>query len=362
MTFALYTNSISPHQLPLARELVGQLGAENYRYVYTTEPLADRVGMGWKTEKAPWIIPYGCDEAQRWLVDADVVMMQHPRDWRLFEDRLRRGKTCLYASERWFKPIHVIFDMDGRLRMIHPGYRRMANRFVSLVREHPRFLVLPVGLHAKKDFKWLGVSESRILDWGYFVERGERGTTLRQGYGWRAGNGERRKDEVPGSAQGHAPLKVMWAGRMLRLKRVGNLIDAVRRNAGCELTLIGDGPERRRLERRARGLSVRFRPFMPSEEIRRLMREHDVFVFPSCAMEGWGAVVGEALEEGMQVFGTFEAGASATMLPQSHLFHVGDVDRLADLLSQARALPRPAIGEWTAASAAKRLLSRLERL
>lgn len=365
MTFVLYANTISPHQLPLARELVGRLGAANYRYIYTEALAQSRKAMGWDEPNEPWILRYGTDEAAEWLRDADVVLMQHNRDWDLMEDRLSRGKTCLYSSERWFKPISLYgfihkgsakFEIDGRCRMFSPSYRKMARRFLSLTRRHENFKALCIGVHAKSDFLRLGVPEERLVDWGYFVEKGAGNWELG------AGNWARRRDEVLRSAQDNAPLKVMWAGRMLGLKRVGDLIDAVRRNARCELTLIGDGPERRQLEGRARGLSVRFRPFMPSGEIRRLMREQDVFVFPSCAIEGWGAVVGEALEEGMQVFGTFEAGASATMLPESHLFHAGDVGRLADLLSQARTLPRPEIGEWTAASAAKRLLSRLEKL
>lgn len=37
MKFVFYTNSVSPHQLPLARELINRLGAENY---VDTQPLS----------------------------------------------------------------------------------------------------------------------------------------------------------------------------------------------------------------------------------------------------------------------------------------------------------------------------------
>ena len=60
---------------------------------------------------------------------------------------------------------------------------------------------------------------------------------------------------------------------------------------------------------------VMFMPAQPMEKVRELMREHDLFVLASNAYEGWGAVVSEALEEGMRVLGTFEAGASAAILP-----------------------------------------------
>ena len=35
MNLVLYTNSVSAHELPLAREIVRLIGAENFRYVYT---------------------------------------------------------------------------------------------------------------------------------------------------------------------------------------------------------------------------------------------------------------------------------------------------------------------------------------
>ena len=63
---------------------------------------------------------------------------------------------------------------------------------------------------------------------------------------------------------------------------------------------------------------------MPVAEVRAFMRSHEVYVLPSNAYEGWGAVVSEALEEGMEVLGTYEAGSSATVLPQENLFHAGD--------------------------------------
>ena len=70
----------------------------------------------------------------------------------------------------------------------------------------------------------------------------------------------------------------------------------------------------------------------------------------------------EALEEGMKVLGTYEAGSSATMLDEGCLFHSGDWRRLRQLLEECAAqkargeLHGQGIGEWTAAKAAERLL------
>ena len=37
MRFIFFSNSKSPHQLPLAKELVKLMGVKNYKYIYTTK-------------------------------------------------------------------------------------------------------------------------------------------------------------------------------------------------------------------------------------------------------------------------------------------------------------------------------------
>ena len=148
-------------------------------------------------------------------------------------------------------------------------------------------------------------------------------------------------------------LRVLWVGRMLKLKRVDTLLKACASEAlkdKVELHLYGHGPEEERLKQLAKGAPIHFHDFVPVEQVRDLMRAHDVYVFSSNASDGWGAVVSEALEEGMQVFGTVEAGASGTVLPPTHLFKAGDVKRLTELLLAE--LPKVSIGEWTAECAA----------
>lgn len=83
------------------------------------------------------------------------------------------------------------------------------------------------------------------------------------------------------------------------------------------------------------------------------MRDHDILAFSSNALDGWGAVVSEALEEGMRVIGTRETGAAAAMLPESCLYSCGDWRELEKKLQVG--LPYVGIGNWTAAGAAERL-------
>ena len=166
-------------------------------------------------------------------------------------------------------------------------------------------------------------------------------------------------------------LRILWVGRLLALKRVDTLFQAA---SAClekfplALTVIGDGPERARLEKMGCRLFARcpdaldFRHTVPIAKVRELMRTHDVYVLPSNGYEGWGAVVSEALEEGMRVLGTFEAGATATILPKERLFHAGDCKSLARLLETEwkGELPKCGIGEWNAKVAADKIVQTME--
>ena len=107
---------------------------------------------------------------------------------------------------------------------------------------------------------------------------------------------------------------------------------------------------------------VTFLPSQSPEKIRELMRQHDTFVLASNGYEGWGAVVSEALEEGMNVIGTWECGACPTLLPKERLYHCGNVRALAKLLVKEynNELPSCSIGDWTAAQAAEKLVKLVE--
>lgn len=340
MKFALHTGTISPHRLPLAQAIARRIGSENYRYVYSEAISQDRKDFGW-SETAKGVPCVAADEpkAREWLETCDVLV-ETLRDCDLIERRAKKGLKTWYSNERWFKPI-PLFDcligvtVPGWVRMAVPGYRKMARRFVGLVNEHDCVGILAIGPWAKRDFLRMGVREEKIVDWGYFVAPSEEKVEKRGGDGQR-----------------NSVLKVLWAGRDISLKRTKDIVRAValaNKNVSS-LQLSGSS-----------AFQLTKLTGVKSDEVRKAMREHDVFVLASTAQEGWGAVVSEALEEGLNVIGTFEAGASAAMLPKERLYHAGDVKALAKLLEREwrGELPPCSIGEWTAEKAAERLVEEL---
>lgn len=111
-----------------------------------------------------------------------------------------------------------------------------------------------------------------------------------------------------GSAGSHG-LRALFVGRLVHWKGATIAVDAVacarRLGADVTLTVLGDGPQRRRLEMRVRNSgmagSVTHTPRLPTAEaVRRLYQEHDVFLFPSLHEAGGMAAV-EAMAEGLPV-------------------------------------------------------------
>lgn len=360
MKVAYWTNSLSPHQLPLAKAIAEQVGDDNYRYVYRDAMSQERMDIGWKGMEIPrWCVKGREDSPE--LIEADLVYTGGLRPLELIEKRIALGKRTYYVTERWFKPITIIgVNLPGKLRFVVPSYRRMARRMVEML-NNPLCKCLAIGPWSKKDMQSLGVKPEQIWDWGYYVEESVKLKVESEKLG--AGSIDCQL------SNGESPIRVLWVGRLLKLKRVDTIIHAVGECAKVKqvgslpkmtLDVYGIGPEEVRLRKMAAkyGDVIQFHPPVPITEVRKLMRGHDIYVFASDANEGWGAVVSEALEEGMRVIGTYEAGASAAMLPKERLFHCGDYKALTSLIENEckGELPPCSIGDWTAEKAAKRLV------
>lgn len=363
MKVAFYMNCLSAHQIPLAREVAKLIGAENFCYIDAGEKseLAQSVDVS----KFQGFKVFGAIEGREWLETADV-MLTGMRDLELLELRAKNGLKTYYASERWFKPVEIGVGgrcrvaVSGFLRMLVPSYRRMMKRFVKWVNEDQNGYALTYGPWAGVDFRKMGVRPEKIVNWAYFVAPSALGIEKKRG-------------------SGQQNFSILWCGRMLALKRVETIIRAVKKmeKAGgggrrnVSLTIVGDGPEKARLMRLAEQMQnkgggeqwnlsyrIEFLPSQPMEKVRELMRQHDLFVFPSNGYEGWGAVVSEALEEGMRVLASYECGAGAALLPRERLFHSGDWHGLARLIEKDMRceLPSCSIGEWTAKIGARRIV------
>lgn len=176
-------------------------------------------------------------------------------------------------------------------------------------------------------------SEPRVIPFGAAVEAAEP-----------AGPG-------PAPAPG-ASWRWLFVGRLVRRKGVDVLLHALSSPAGGvdELLVVGDGPERERLEALAGELElderVEFRGFVPDAELAEALRSCDGLVLPAVVdekgdTEGLGVVLIEALAAGVPVIASevggipdiVEDGATGLLTPP------GDAAALAGAMARYREDP-----------------------
>jgi len=117
---------------------------------------------------------------------------------------------------------------------------------------------------------------------------------------------------------------IVTVGRLMPRKRLDVLLNALvllRSNGKpTSLTIIGDGPERSRLERLAAelglGTAVRFLGQVPPAAIPQALGDADVFAFPALG-EGFGLAAAEALMAGVPVVAAKDGGGVNDIIPET---------------------------------------------
>lgn len=93
----------------------------------------------------------------------------------------------------------------------------------------------------------------------------------------------------------HSPIKVLTCAHFKKRKNIDKVIEACKGLKSFELTVIGDGKERKSLENIDK--NVTFLGRLPHDKVLEKMRESDIFVLPSIG-ETFGMVYLEAMASG----------------------------------------------------------------
>lgn len=359
MTITFVSNYINHHQAPFCGNLYEALG-EDFCFIQTEPMSEERLQGGWAVDERMFSYVYFYDRdreiCEKRFLESDIVLLGWSKlPARLIEQRLMSGKVTLRISERIYK--------EGRYKALSP--RGLGAKY----KEHIRYRKKPVYMlcadaYAAGDFRLIHSYPKKLLRWGYFP-----------------------KTEVQVCKQWTHPAEetqLCWAGRMIDWKHpeFALRVAAKLKNEGYHFTLqmIGDGPLRPRLEQYAErhGLEgkVLFRSTMTPFEVRKVMGASRIYLFTSNFLEGWGAVVNEAMNAGCAVVASREGGSVPYLMTNGVnglVYNNGRYDefeacvlRLFHNPKTAERLGRAAantiLGTWNAETAAKRLLSFCEHL
>jgi glycosyltransferase involved in cell wall biosynthesis len=142
--------------------------------------------------------------------------------------------------------------------------------------------------------------------------------------------------------EGTTDKDVVFVGRLVSDKGADVLIDALAllRAKGTDVsaTIVGDGPEREALERRARETaltpSIAFSGSKTDEDLARILNSHRLLVIPSRWPEPFGIVALEGIACGCAVIGSSGGGLPEAIGPCGRTVPNGDSPALAGAIEE----------------------------
>ncbi|MCR4704867.1 MAG: glycosyltransferase, partial [Lachnospiraceae bacterium] len=270
------------------------------------------------------------------------------------------GKITIRYSERLYR--------EGQWKAISP--RGLLKKY----HDHTRYRKAPVyllcaGAYVASDFRIVRAYPDKMFRWGYFTE------TKHYDVDKLLAEKESKKS---------GKLEILFAGRFLPLKHPQYAVflaeELKKQGISFHLTMVGGGEmdEWLRNEVHLRGLEdvVTFTGFKRPEEVRSYMEKADIFLMTSNYLEGWGAVINEAMNSGCAVLADAKIGAVPFLLKHGVSGMVYADGNAAEFLKLGTTLAtdaalREKIGRnayktiteaWNPEEAAKRLLTFAEGL
>lgn len=380
MRITMVSNYISHHQLPFS-DAMFELCME-YSFVQTMPMEQKRIDMGWAVD--PTTIPYVIesykepDKARRAIDEADLLIVGWIEDETIVSGRLRSGKPVFRISERIYR--------EGQWRFISPkGLARKYREHISL-KKYPVYLLCN-GAYVASDYKLIGAYPHRKYRFGYFppFRKVENVSELQGKKAKLHTLNIEHPEELPiqGLVLTKEEINIVWAGRFIELKNPGFMIrladDLNRRGIRFHIHMIGSGELEEELKAEAEyrliDHYITFHGMLSPEATRDVMEKCHIHIFTSNYLEGWGAVVNEAMNAGCAVIANVEVGCAPYLIRNGSngltyqasyedmldkvMLLVNYPGKIADLGINAY---RTIADEWNGEVAAKRVIEAYEKI
>jgi glycosyltransferase involved in cell wall biosynthesis len=292
---------VSPHMAHLAVALARQ-GCQ-VTYVAERSMSADRQRQGWVVPELPGVgLVFADSDATMWtLAQKPSAHSMHICQGIRSNGLVAKAQRELSARGlRQWVVMETVEDSGWRGFLKRMEYSRLFR-----ARRDSILGVLAIG-HRTTD--WLvarGMPAANVYPFAYFLPDSNPVTGV--------------------SSQASGVFRFVFAGRLIALKRVDWLLEALGKvsNQDFELLVVGTGPEEpglRTLAASRLGDRVRWLGQLPLTDVPAVMAQADCLVLPS-VHDGWGAVASEALMVGTPVICSDACGAAGVV----HASRVGGV-------------------------------------
>lgn len=362
MRFLFISNYINHHQIPLCEAIMRIIGDENFIFVQTQPMEEERVRMGWGVDvyKLPYVKIYDNDKigTLNAINDFDIVLLGWTENDEVRNACLQRadsGKPLLRMSERIYR--------EGQWKAISP------KGLIAKYKEHIRFrnkkvYMLCNGAYVASDFALIGAYPHKMFRWGYFPE-------VREYTPEQMRSMKRMED--------NKTPRILWAGRFMDgVKHPEFALELAaylkEKNYSFHIDIVGNGEMDDDLKTYAEDNKlmdvVTFHGFLPPNRVRQMMEEAHIYLFTSNNLEGWGAVVNEAMNSGCALVAGSMAGAVPYLIKDGENGYIYNGEKLDSFLKKAEALVKhpsrqqkfgnnaydTIIKQWNSEVAARRLI------
>jgi len=351
----------TPYWVHLHRRLAAELPEVTLRVAYTHDvadqswrlDLADDLnavsfgdGKPWEPKKPLEVTAREWAKGgriARWIREqrADAVVLGGYSD---------AGRVRLLASCR-MRRIPVLLHGDSNIHGDRAGgIKRIVKRLIVRRVVKTCAAVLPFGTAGRRFFMRYGARPDRV-----FYMPGEPDYAIIERVAGSLIDEARARYDMPSDRR-----RIVFSGRLIPLKRVGDLIDAFLRVAPrhpeWDLVIVGDGPLRDDLKRRVPAAweqRVKWCGFVSeAERLASIYKACDMLVLP-ISEDAWALVVNEALAAGLAVIVSNVVGAADDLVrdgENGRVFPPGDVSALASCIEDVIAPSN--LERYKAASAA----------
>lgn len=378
MTVTFISNYINHHQIPFSNACYELLG-EDYHFIQTEPMEQERLAMGWSKEgETLSYVSFLYEDEQyckKLIMESDVLLAGWSGREDLVQERLNAGKLTIRVSERLYR--------EGQWKAISPKGLLHKYKEHTRYRKNPAYL-LCAGAYVPSDFHLIHAYPEKMFKWGYFPE-----TRYYE------------EEQFSRMKEADGQIHIVWAGRFIPLKHPEYMIRLARSlkesnhvsresdNALASLNgkkqsirfhihMVGSGEMESELKALAKEYQVEdqitFYGFKTPDEVRAIMEKCHIHIFTSNHLEGWGAVVNEAMNSGCAVVANVQAGAIPYLIQHKKngmVYPDGSYEKMEEAVRYLIGHPKQReqmgkeayktiAGLWNAPHAAKELIRMIE--